>query len=70
MFVRDLKPLTRRFAVRYLLRSAEVECRRCHRTWTTTRLNATEPRHFWPAEGHRRRPMSTEALAAHAARRH
>lgn len=70
MYVRDLKPLTRRFAVRYLARSATVTCRRCRRTWTTTRLNASEPRQFWALEGHRRRPLTVEALEAHAASAH
>jgi hypothetical protein len=66
MYVRDPKPLTRRFDVRCHPRLAEVECLRCHRRWTTGRLHTGEPRLFWSLEGPRRRPVTAEKLEAHA----
>ena len=70
MYVRDLKSLKPRFAVRYFIRHAEVECRRCHQIWSTVRLNGRDPRAFWLA-GHRgRRPASMLELARHATRPH
>lgn len=71
MYVRDLKPLSRHFRIRYGARQAEVECRRCGRKWTTSRLNGREPRHFWCQGGPRRRPPDeARALERHWATPH
>ena len=71
MYVRDLKSLQPRFLVRYRVRHAEVECRRCHQVWTTVRLNGRDPRAFWLLTGGRgRKPDSLPALERHAATPH
>ena len=71
MYTRDLRRLQQRFLVRYRVRHADVECRRCHHVWTTMRQTIREPRVFWLVEPRsRQRPDDVGVLERHAARPH